>query len=142
MEVKVIKIPKSRIDGDTIHLHETPSTLGRFLDDGIEIEKCLPVTFATIDLSFLDDTEYRYALLLLRHLEVKIIKIPENKIHGNTLIIDKELSILGRFLQNDIAIEKCSSITSATIGFDLDASQFKYATQVLRYLKLKRSFIE
>ena len=45
--------------------------------------------------------------MLLLHLKLKI-KIPERMNDGDTIVIDEESSLIGRFISDDIEIENLS----------------------------------
>ena len=130
---KVIKISRDG-NSDTLYINKTVSRLGRLLDDAFEIENC-STTSAIIN-GYLNDTDYKNALQLLRKLKLKI-KLQKNVISGNTLIINDTSAVLGRFLDDGIEIENCSLITSATISEDLNNRNFPYALKLLRLWSLK-----
>ena len=105
------------IKGNTLLIDDRSSILGRFISDGIEIEQSSSITSAEIK-GFLSRHSYDDALVLLKHLKLKI-KISENMIKGDTLLIDNWSSILGRFISDGIEIEQSSSITSAEFQYHL-----------------------
>ena len=86
-------------------------------------------------------TDYNYALQLLKHLKLKI-KISENFIKGDTMMINERSSIMGRFLEDGIEIESCPFITSAIVTGYLDETDYKNALQLIRHLKLKTKISE
>ena len=58
-------------------------------------------------------------------------------IDSNTLIIDEDTSIFGRFLDDGIEVESCPLITSASINRYLTGTNYKDVLALLRHLKLK-----
>ena len=124
------------INGDTIIIDEKSTILGRFFTDGIEIENCPPVTSAVVT-KYLTGENYKYTLQLLRYLKLKKIKISESMIDGDTIVIDEISCNLGRFLNDDIEIENCQAITSATVTRYLTEQKYIHTLQLLKYLKLK-----
>ena len=131
-----ISISSEMINGDTIIIDEKSTILGRFFTDGIEIENCPPVTSAVVT-KYLTGENYKYTLQLLRYLKLKKIKISESMIDGDTIVIDEISCNLGRFLNDDIEIENCQAITSATVTRYLTEQKYIHTLQLLKYLKLK-----
>ena len=85
---------------------------------------------------YLDKTEYKDNLYLLKHLKLKI-KIPDSMIDVDTLIIDEVTSIIGRFISDGIEIENHPSLKFATVTGYLNETKYENTLNLLRYLKLK-----
>ena len=54
-------------------------------------------------------------------------------IHGDTIIIEKVTSIIGKFVSDGIEIENCPSLKFTTVTGYLDKIQYKDTLNLLRH---------
>ena len=85
-------------------IDEETSIIGKFISNGIEIEKDPTVRTASISRfdRFINDDIYKNALNLIKHLNLKI-KIPKSVIYGETMGI--LTAIIEKFISDGIEID-------------------------------------
>ena len=128
-----LKIPDNMIDGDTIVIDNNSSTFTRFVKDGVEMDRH---SFTHCEIvENLSETDYRNALFLLKTLKLKL-KIPDNMIDGDTIVIDNNSSTFTRFVKDGFEMTR-HSFTHCEIVENLSETDYRNALFLLKTLKLK-----
>ena len=131
-----LKIPDSMIDGDTIVIDNNSSTFTRFVNDGVEMDRH---SFTHCEIvENLSETDYRNALFLLKTLKLKL-KIPDNMIDGDTIVIDNNSSTFTRFVKDGFEMTR-HSFTHCEIVGKLSETCYWDAFLLITNLKLKLKF--